>query len=297
VSSRQVALLCALDEHANLRRAAKAIHTTQPAASALLQQLEQMLGVTLFERHARGMRPTAFGEVMIRYARGVRHDFDHAEAEITALDQGAAGLVRIGSVMGAVPTLLARSLSAFKARHPRVQLSIQVDTSDLLIPSLQRGDLDVVIGRLPDQFEHDTFNVEPFEEGEPMSVVARPGHPLFAQSRPKMVDLVQHTWLLHPTGSPMRRRVEAALQSANFTQALDIVETASILATTALIEVTDMISVVSSGVAELYARYDLLRIVPVELPIAMAHLGIVTRKGRDLSPATHRFLDCLRESL
>jgi DNA-binding transcriptional LysR family regulator len=222
---------------------------------------------------------------------------EHAAAEIAALGSGAAGLVRIGSVMGPVPAVLTRSLSAFKAANPRVRLSIQVDTSDLLIPGLVRGDLDLVLGRLPDQFEDNSLDVEPFDKGEPMSVIARPQHPLFAKQTVKTADLVALTWLLHPTGSPMRRRVESALQSASMTTALDIVETASILATTALIEVTDMISVVPRDVAQHYARYRLVRIVPLELPIAMAHLGIITRKSKDLSPATQEFLTCLRNTL
>jgi DNA-binding transcriptional LysR family regulator len=301
VSSRHVALLCALDdENPTLRRAAAAMHVTQPAASALLAQLEQALGCVLFERHARGMRPTPSGEVMIRYARGVRHDLEHAQAEISALGRGAAGLVRVGSVMGPVPTLLTRCISAFKAANPRVRLSIQVDTSDLLMPALVRGDLDLVVGRLPDQFDADAgLVVEPFAEGEPMSVVARPGHPLLARKgrrapQPTLADLRALTWILHPTGSPMRRRVEAALRGAHMTTALDIVETASILATTALVEGSDMISVVPRDVALHYARYGMLAIVPVALPLTLAHLGIVTRRARDLSPAASGFLAGLR---
>jgi DNA-binding transcriptional LysR family regulator len=92
----------------------------------------------------------------------------------------------------------------------------------------------------------------------------------------------------------MRTRIEAALQVASLTKALDIIETASILAATALIEGTDMISVVPRDVAQHYANYGLIRIVPVELPVAMANLGIITRKTKDLSPATRAFLACLR---
>ncbi len=94
IKSRQIMLLDALDEHQNLRRAATAINTTQPAATGLLQQLEEGLGVVLFERHARGMKPTIYGEVMIRYARGVLHDFVYASNEMAALVAGAAGLLR-----------------------------------------------------------------------------------------------------------------------------------------------------------------------------------------------------------
>ncbi|MGT2511875.1 helix-turn-helix domain-containing protein [Cupriavidus basilensis] len=72
ISSRQIALINALAEHRNLRRAAAAMHTTQPAASLLLQQLEERLGVQLFERLPRGMEPTLYGEVLIRFAQGSR---------------------------------------------------------------------------------------------------------------------------------------------------------------------------------------------------------------------------------
>jgi DNA-binding transcriptional LysR family regulator len=87
------------------------------------------------------------------------------------------------------------------------------------------------------------------------------------------------------------------LQDASVTTALDIVETTSILATTAMLEGTDMISVVPLEVARYYARYGLLGILPVELPIAMANLGIITRKTKELSPATRGFLDCLRDTV
>lgn len=297
ISSRQIVLLNALGVHQNLRRAAEAMHTTQPAATALLQQLEESLKVSLFERHSRGMRPTPYGEVMIRYARGVLNDYERADDEISALVRGGAGLVRVGSVMGAVPTPLTPSLAVFKAANPRVRIAVQVDTSDVLVPALLEGELDVVIARLPDEFGDIDVEVELFDEGEPMSVVARPGHPLGDAPGVKLADLVALTWVLHPSGSPMRRRVESALQGASVTTALDIVETSSILATTAMLERTDMISVVPLEVARYYARYGILAILPVELPIAMANLGIITRRKKELSPATRGFLDHLRDTV
>ena len=296
IKSRQIMLLDALDEHRNLRRAAAAINTTQPAATALLQQLEEGLGVLLFERHARGMEPTVYGEVMIRYARGVLHDFTYAGDEMAALAAGASGLVRIGSVMGGTPVLLTQGLARFKAGNPRVRISLQVDTSDLLMPALLRGDLDVVLGRLPDQFYDEDLEIEQLE-GEPMSVVARPGHPLFDIGEITLADLVAQTWILHPLGSPMRRRVEQALQHASLAAPPDIVETSSILATTSLLEASDMISVVPLDVAQHYANYGMVAIVPVPLPISMANLGIITRKKKDQSPAVKGFLHALRDSM
>ncbi len=294
ISSRQITLLNALGEFGNLRRAAAAMHTTQPAASLLLQQLEERLGVRLFERLPRGMQPTLYGEVMIRYAQGALHEFEHAQAQIAELARGAMGLVRVGTVMGPVPRLLTGAVLAYKRDHPKVRISIEVGTSDTLLPALLRGDFDVVLGRLPDQGDSQDLDIELFDIGEQMRVIARAGHPLAGAAALQLADLVSLTWILHPLGSPMRRRVESALQAGGMVQSLDIVETASILATTAMLEASDMIAVVPNDVAEHYARYGMVAILPVELPISMVNLGLLTLRSRPRSVALNTLLHYLR---
>jgi DNA-binding transcriptional LysR family regulator len=293
ISSRQIALLNALGELGNLRKAASAIHTTQPAASLLLQQLEERLGVQLFERLPRGMQPTLFGDVMIRYAQGALHEFEYAEAQIAELARGAAGMVRIGTVMGPVPTLLTRGVLAFKAQHPKVRVAIEVGTSDTLLPALIRGDFDLVLGRLPDQLDSQGLDIQLFEQGERMRIIARPGHPLANRPNIRLADLAPLTWILHPIDSPMRRQVENALKAAQLIQPLDIVETSSILATTAMLESSDMIAVVPNDVAEHYARHRMITVLPVELPLAMANLGLLTSKARPMSAAVKGLLGYL----
>jgi DNA-binding transcriptional LysR family regulator len=289
LKSQQIMLLAALDEHRNLRRAATAIHTTQPAATASLQQLEERLGVSLFDRKPRGMLPTAFGEAMIRYARGVLHDFGHAIEEIDALASGASGLLRVGSVMGAVPALLTDALNRFHESNPKVKLSILVETSDLLVPALIRGELDIALGRLPDGFHGDNLSIEPLE-AEPMCVIGRPGHPMLRKRKLAIGDLLRCRWVLHPAGSPMRRRVDQAFRTAGIAAVPDILETASILATTSLLTKTDALSVVPEHVARHYAGFGMLAILPVALPITMDKLGLITRSDRNNSAALSAFV-------
>lgn len=293
LKSQQVMLLDALDRLGSLHRAAAAIHITQPAATHLLRQLEDGLGVPLFVRHAHGMTPTAFGETMIRYARGMLRSFDHAREEMAACAEGATGLVRIGSVSGAVPSLLVPALARCKQESPRLRISVLVDTSDLLLPLLQGGDLDLVLGRLPDHFADRHLEVRVLG-AEPMSIVARPGHPLAAKRRLGLDALLDCAWVLHPAGSPMRRRVDQALEDAGLSHAPDVLESASILVATALLEHSDMVSVLPSEVARHYARLRMLRILPVALPLPMAPLGIITRQGDEGTPALRQLLQLLR---
>ncbi|MNL28572.1 HTH-type transcriptional regulator GbpR [compost metagenome] len=164
-----------------------------------------------------------------------------------------------------------------------------------MLPALLRGDFDVVLGRLPDQSDSQDLDIELFDQGEQMRVIARAGHPLAGFSPLQLADLIALTWILHPIGSPMRRRVESALKAGGMVQALDIVETASILATTAMLEASDMIAVVPNDVAEHYARYGMVTVLPVELPISMVNIGLLTLRSRPGSVVLDRLLKYLRE--
>src|SRR3982751_6362573 len=95
---RQLLLLVALDDEGSIHRAAHVLNMTQPAASKLLKDLEDVLEVALFERMPRGMRPTWFGETMIRHARVALTSLDHAHDELIALKAGSFGQVSVGAI-------------------------------------------------------------------------------------------------------------------------------------------------------------------------------------------------------
>jgi DNA-binding transcriptional LysR family regulator len=178
VRPRQLLLLVRLDAHRHLGRAAEAMNISQPAATKLLQQLEDSLGEKLFERLARGMEPTAYGEILVRYAHRVVSDFGSAREEMLALRSGLSGALRVGSVPGAVPELLAPALVEYRRRHPQVAVSVVVETSDVMQAQLEQGDVDLVLGRLTDGHDESRYASVPLL-GESQVVVVRGGHPAF----------------------------------------------------------------------------------------------------------------------
>src|SRR5437868_646106 len=121
--TRQLLLIDSLGRERNLGRAAATLDMTQPAATKQLQQAEEALGVPLFARRARGMEPTPAGEVVIRFAQQALVDFGFARQQLGALRSGLHGSLRIGTVPGALPQLVAPALAQFKRRHPRVAAS------------------------------------------------------------------------------------------------------------------------------------------------------------------------------
>src|SRR5688572_12125827 len=98
LKTRQLLLLVALDEEGNIHRAAEVLNMTQPGASKLLKDLEDVLGVPLFERLPRGMRPTAYGEAMIRHSRTALASLNQAHDEVQELKAGRFGQVTVGAI-------------------------------------------------------------------------------------------------------------------------------------------------------------------------------------------------------
>jgi DNA-binding transcriptional LysR family regulator len=291
--TRQLLLLEALGREHNLGRAAAALGMSQPAATKLLQQAEEATGVALFTRLARGMEPTPSGEVLIRYARQALVDFGFAREQMAALRSGLRGRLRLGSVPGALPELLAPALASYKKRHPKVAVSVLVDTSDVMLAQLQRGEVDVVLGRLAEGHYEDELESRPLL-AEPQVAVVRAGHPLLAREALQLEDLVRCAWVLQPPGSPQRSRFEAALREAGLHARLDITETASTGATTVLLEASDMAAIMPASLAAHYARLGVLQVLPLALPMQVPSIHLVTRRHRELSPAAGRFVEVLR---
>jgi DNA-binding transcriptional LysR family regulator len=296
LKSRQMLLLIALYEVKSLRKAAAMLNMTQPTATKLLQDLEHNIGLPLFDRGRRGMQPTNYGDVMIRHARLVLADLDRTRLELEALSSGATGQIKIGAVISAIPFVLARAVAKLKRQHPRLFVSIDVGTSDALVPALAKGELDVLLARPLVLADRPEFNYEELI-GEPLHIVSRVEHPLASAASVSLQDLAPWPWTLLPAGSPMRKVLQPVFAEIGPGQPSDVVETSSMMTMIALLQESDMLAVMPADVTDFNVRHGLLRRIPIDLPPIMGAYGIVTRRDRPESPGTVAFLQHLKQSL
>jgi DNA-binding transcriptional LysR family regulator len=292
---RQIRLLVALDEHRNMHRAAASISMTQPAATRLLGDLEKLLGLRLFERSARGITPNAYGESMVRHARIVLSALDYSRDEINALLQGTTGKIVVGTLLVAAPVLVPRAVARFKKRHPKHTVVIREGTTATLVTALQRGEVDIVVGRALSDLPSDGLRFEAFY-AEPMRVVARVGHPLAGRRALKLAQLAEWPWIFPTPEAAFRKRLETAFRQSGVEPPLSIVESVSILTNTMLVQETDMLGVLPRDVAEHYARLGMVRVLPVKLPAPSGPVGVITAVGRPLPTAATDLVQALRET-
>lgn len=288
---RQVALLLAIGQHRTLRAAAAQLGLTQPAATKMLQELESAMGHALFDRVGRGLQLTAAGHCVLAYFEGLQGHFDALTRELGELEQGSAGKLCIGSIMAASPAVLTQALIRLKALYPLLTIEITVDTSDRLSDALRRGDLDLVIGRVPDT-NAGAFSFSPIAE-EALSIVASPQHPLAGQARVAWAELLAYPWILQPHGSPMREVMEHEFKNQRSPLPRGLIETASILTTTNLIGNSDMLAVMPTEVAERYEAHGLLACLRYTVRQRLSVYGTIAARDRPAGPAATQLVQFL----
>ena len=288
---RQVALLLAIGQHRTLRAAAAQLGLTQPAATKMLQELESAMGHALFDRVGRGLQLTAAGHCVLAYFEGLQGHFDALTRELGELEQGSAGKLCIGSIMAASPAVLTQALIRLKALYPLLTIEITVDTSDRLSDALRRGDLDLVIGRVPDT-NAGAFSFSPIAE-EALSIVASPQHPLAGQARVAWAELLAYPWILQPHGSPMREVMEHEFKNQRSPLPRGLIETASILTTTNLIGNSDMLAVMPTEVAERYEAHGLLACLRYTVRQRLSVYGTIAARDRPAGPAATQLMQFL----
>jgi LysR family hydrogen peroxide-inducible transcriptional activator len=164
-SVRQLEYAVALAEQAHFGRAARACAVSQPALSAQIQALEQVLGVRLFERSRRGVRLKPAGERVVQRAREALRALDELGEAAAQAREPLSGPLHLGVIPTVAPYLLPGWLPHVRAAWPRLRLFLHEERTPRLVAQLAAGELDVLLLALPiarADFESCPIAREPF---------------------------------------------------------------------------------------------------------------------------------------
>jgi DNA-binding transcriptional LysR family regulator len=293
VKLKHLQLLVALDEFRHVGRVAEFLHVTQPAVSKTLSEIERMFGLELFIRSSRGTEPTAFGDAVVRFARLVIADYSRTRDEIEAVASGAAGRTSVGAMVVAMPVLLVRAVKLLKSRSAQTTVSVEEGDLTRLLPRLRVGELDLIVGRLEPGYASPDLHTEALYE-ESMTIVARPDHPLCDKARPTWSDLAKEAWIVPPPWASSRIKLNQMFYKHRLHPPVDIVESASFLATLTFVRQSGALGFVAHTVAQHLEREGLVRVLRVKVPMELPPVGLISLAGRLRTPATDQLVDCLR---
>jgi LysR family transcriptional regulator, pca operon transcriptional activator len=284
----------ALDAHGSLLKAASALGVGQPALTRSLQELEEIVGARLFERHARGVRPTEAGVAVIRLARRVLAELRRTDEELDAVGATQGGNLALGVLPVASVGVLPGALIRLKATHPSIQVRMQQGRTEELLPLLASRELDLVVGRLYAPAVPDGFSREALWE-EPISVLARVDHPVFEMEGPVTADALARYDMVLPTVSQrVGQEIEHLLSLLGLAHGVPL-RSSSYGFIREMLLATDHLSVMPRLMMVGDLLRGALRVVPLPIPAPPRPAGLILPAGPPPSPAAAAFIASMRD--
>jgi|CoawatStandDraft_6_1074263.scaffolds.fasta_scaffold01136_1 DNA-binding transcriptional LysR family regulator len=295
----QLRLINSIYKSGQLNLAANSLSISQPAASRILSEIEQVIDVRLFNRSPKGMTPTLIGKMVCERAHSFIMDIDDMSREITEFKQGLGGRVTLGAVTGAAVTAIIPAITNLKSIVPHAEVCVSIDSSPTLLEALHAGKHDFVLARISSDVNTQELDILP-AGNERVGLIVNKKHPLAGVKNIEVHDFYGYEWVLPRTGSPMRAAIDQAIFYHNVIPRPNIIEATSLLISMPIILNSTVISAVSTEVADLLTGGQLgdnIVVLNFKEPIMLPPYYLLKLKSRRLSPIAKRFKDLVLETL
>jgi len=204
ITLKQFKILEAIVEKRNYTEAAKSLFMTQPAVSMQVKQMEEQIGLPLFEREGKQVSTTEAGLELLYYAQNIRQQINEASEvmeELRGLKRGKLHLTMASTANYFAPQLIA----AFHHKYPAARVTLDVTNRTGLLNALDNNATDMVIMGTPPDGHHLTGI--PFLDN-PLVVVAWPEHPLARRKKIRLADVADENFIVREPDSGTRMATE-----------------------------------------------------------------------------------------
>ncbi len=294
---KHLKLISTLGRELNITRASELLHTSPPGISRSLSQIEDSIGVSLFERTTRSMSLTPAGRSLFRYANIILYQLDQAQEELEGLSKGRQGKLSIGLLPAFSHDLVARAIHQLHEVNPEIKIDIRSAEPDELFQLLSDGAIDVMLSHA--EFSADMENTHIHElYREESAIVCDPTNPLASRSKISALDIASSTWILPKPETALRKALNRALfvdRPVIAGNASDI-EVDSYAQSLAIIARTNLLTVLPKQRALVYQKLGNIKILSTPITLLKGPMCCMTPKNITLTSSTQLFLDFLRES-
>jgi DNA-binding transcriptional LysR family regulator len=281
---RQIEVFTAVARHENYTRAAQELHLSQPAVSMQIRQLEDSIGLPLFEQVGKKIHLTDAGRHMYSVGRQIADILGEAEEVFEAFKGVERGSLSL-SVATTASHFATRLLAEFSKQHAGIIISLDITNREVLRKQLENNEPDLVImGQPPEGVE---VEATAFMEN-PLVLIASPSHPLAKRKAIPLSEFEQENFVVRESGSGTRGATQRFFEQHGvaFHTAIEMTSNEAIKQA---VEAGLGLGIVSSHTLELELETGRLKILDVvDFPIRR-HWYVIQRKGKLLSPAAIAF--------
>lgn len=276
-------------EAGSVRRAAEVLNIAQPALSRSLSQLERYYGQALLERHARGVRPTAFGDRLLRTVSRLSRDWELAEAELGEDNRGAEGKLRLHAGPLWFSVVLPAVVPRLHATFPNLTVEMYPSTGNAL-PGLLDGTLDAAFGGLYAPERHHP-QLEAWAFGTICDrVTARADHPIQKCDPDDFAAVLRYPWIIYAADPIYEAETLHAVMERTGALPQVRVRSSSLLGIFRLLQGGDYLCILPDASVRGIPGHP-LEIVPIELGRRNSDTGALLRKTMANYPPMRALLD------
>lgn len=282
-------LVLAIAETGSLTRAAEREHLALAAASKRLSDLESRLGVTLFERRARGVEITDAGRALVRHIRSLNASLHALESEVVEYARGIKGHLRLAANTSAISECLPPELVAFSRAHPLIRISLQDLTSTEVQAAVAEGRADVGIFVPP--VTEPQLRTQPWRRGR-LGVIVPAGHELAGHGAVRFEALLDYDLVGLHVGAAVQEfmREQAAERGRVLNARLQV---HGFDAVAQLVGAGLGVALLPAAVAERFSQIFNLQVLRLDEPWAEREYQIAVRAQERLPAIVQRFIDSL----
>ena len=284
--------LVALSEAGSIRSAAARLGRSQPGLTKNLRQIEDELGVRLFQRTSRGVVPTKIGQLVLARTRTIATDIRRLQEEVEQTKGGQHGTVSVCVSPFAATQIIPAALLSFRRRFPEVDVQIASGLFPVAIVPLREGQTDMVIGPRPPADQCHSLIVEPLVTTDIVIVTSKSSPHAKARS---IGDLSDADWMMIGSPGGPGDIFEPVFRENGFRSPVARTSSESYLAAFEIVQSLGLVCTFPGRfLREQRDRYPDLVVIPVRETISPLEISLLTRADVPPTPAAREMAACIR---
>lgn len=294
IDPRHLEVLSSIVEHGGLTEGAEALGRSQPSVSRTVTMLEERIGMPLFEKNRRPLKPTEVCLALAQEGQKIRQAGSIASELVASFSGGKAGVIRVGGTPVFMDGVISHMIAKFQLAFPAIRIDQTYGYVNELERQLESGTLDLGITPMEPDAVRDVFEFEQILTGRNV-IACGVTHPLAHKSSLRSSEIADYPWIAPPANSPLYHDLRTVLSSIGVTDFKVSFSGGSLASIVNILSQSDSLTVLPLSVVFMLRKQRAVSVLSIPIGHPKRNLGMLVNKDVPDRPSLTRFKNFIRE--